>query len=211
MAHFTPESAAGDKEPTGNANADTRHRRQTDRSTGAAPASMRRMALPDDPRLAWLLCGLLVLLLIGAVIWGFGQRDRADDARAANQTLADQLAQVRAGANATAYTLLPTGDGPADARGTAYFALTGSGMLQVAGLPALTTDQRYQLWYFPTADANPIPGGSFALDDQGIGFTLIPSDVGRFVSIGISREPAKGSRTPTGAMLVTGTVNGARG
>lgn len=174
-------------------------------------ATVRRMALPSDPRLPWLLTGLLSLLLIGVIIWGVGQQDKAHDARASNETLTRELAQVRAGANATAYTLQPTKDGPADARGTAFYALTGSGMLQVAGLPAPAAGQRYQLWYVPEPDAKPIPGGTFTLNEQGIGFTLIPSDVGRFTSIGISLEPEKGSQAPTGPMLVTGTVNGARG
>lgn len=175
------------------------------------PVALRRMALPSDPRLPWLLTGLLALLLIGAIIWGFGQRDKADTTQANNQTLTRELAQVRAGANATAYTLTPTKDGPASARGTAFYALTGSGMLQIAGLPPLAAGQRYQLWYFPKPDQKPIPGGTFALDAQGIGFMLIPSDVGNFAQIGISREPEKGSQAPTGPMLVTGTVNAARG
>lgn len=175
------------------------------------PVTVRRMALPTDPRLPWLLTGLLSLLFIGALIWGIGQRDSGDDAQATKEALTRELAQVRAGANATAYALVPTKDGPADARGTAFYALTGSGMLQVAGLPAPAAGRRYQLWYYPAANQQPIPGGTFTLDAQGIGFILIPSDVGPFTALGISLEPEKGSQQPTGPLLLTGTVNGARG
>ncbi len=207
MAHSNPESpAAGNRRPRDGARSTPPSR---DKPRVTVPA--RRMALPSDPRLPWLLTGLLCLLLIGVIIWGVGQRDNADDAQAANQTLTRELAQVRAGANATAYTLQPTRDGPAEARGTAFYALTGAGMLQVAGLPAPAAGQRYQLWYFPTATDKPLPGGTFTLDGQGIGFMLIPSDVGQFTQLGISLEPEKGSQAPTGPMLVTGTVNGARG
>lgn len=212
MAHSNPDPAkAGSTPRHASPEASKSPRRQRAPAGSPASAIPRRMALPTDPRLPWLLTGLLALLLIGTIIWGFGQRDNLDTARANNQTLTRELAQVRAGANATAYTLTPTKDGPADARGTAFYALTGSGMLQVAGLPPLAADQRYQLWYFPKPDQAPIPGGTFALDAQGLGFMLIPSDVGSFTQLGISREPGKGSQQPTGPMLVTGTVNGARG
>lgn len=208
MAHSNPESpAAAHRRTRDDASSTPTNRRDKPRVT----VPVRRMALPSDPRLPWLLTGLLSLLLIGVIIWGVGQRDNAQNARTDNQTLTRELAQVRAGANATAYTLQPTKDGPAEARGTAFYALTGAGMLQVAGLPAPAAGQRYQLWYFPTVNDKPIPGGTFTLNGQGIGFTLIPSDVGQFTQLGISLEPEKGSQAPTGPILVTGTVNGARG
>lgn len=217
MAHSNPDPTRAGNRPRRagtNTPAPARRDRTTRGQAGSnarPPVALRRMALPSDPRLPWLLTGLLALLLIGTIIWGFGQRDKADTARASNQTLTRELSQVRAGANATAYTLAPTRDGPANVRGTAFYALTGSGMLQISGLAPLAAGQRYQLWYYPKLDQKPIPGGTFVLDAQGIGFMLIPSDVGTFTTLGISREPETGSQTPTGPILVTGTVNGARG
>ena len=184
--------------------------------TGTTPArrlapSSRRMALPDGGGLPWLMTGLLFLGTIGVIAWGFGLRSERDEARASLAAESAQLAEVRGNANATAYTLIPTAQGPEMARGTAFIQPEGSGVLEIVNLPPLDAARAYQIWYYPEIDAVPLPGETVALTAEQIAFSLIPADVGAFQSIGVSVEPTAGSQTPTTDIILLGTVGGARG
>lgn len=180
-------------------------------ATATRPSTARRMGLPDGRGLPWLLTGLLFLAGIGLLIWGFGLRSELDAARASLADESAQLAQVRANANATAYTLIPTAEGPELARGTAFIRPEGSGVVEIVNLPPLDAAQRYQLWYYPEGDGAPLPGETITLNEDSIAFSLIPADVGVFRAVGVSVEPATGSQAPTTPMIMLGTVGGARG
>ena len=174
-------------------------------------ASSRRMALPAGGALPWLLTGLLFLTTIGVIAWGFGLRSERDTARASLAAESADLADVRSRANATAYTLIPTAQGPELARGTAFIQPEGSGVLEIVNLPPLDAARAYQVWYYPDVDAAPLPGETVTLNAEQIAFSLIPADVGAFQSIGVSVEPAAGSQAPTTPIILLGTVGGARG
>ncbi len=177
----------------------------------APRGSGRRMALPEGSTLPWLLTALLFLGVIGLVAWGVGLRSDLDTTRATLTVRGQDLATVRLGANATAYTLVPTAEGPELARGVAFFQPEGSGVLHLSNLPALDPARAYQLWYFPVGDEAPIPGDTFNLNEDGIAFSLIPADVGAVRALGISAEPTAGSQAPTGPIILIGTLGGARG
>lgn len=160
--------------------------------------------------------GLLVLgglalltMIIGA--WGLSLRNDLQDEQARNTTLQAEIDQLRSQANATAYELAPAGAGPAGALGTAFFTLSGTGVITVANLEQAPEGRSYQVWYYPTEDAEPIPGATIPVDAQGSGYTLIPADVGLFTSVAVTLEPAAGSTTPTGPEILRGTTGGARG
>ena len=146
-----------------------------------------------------------------AVVWGLtlrADRDRAED-RAAG--LEADIADIRELANATSYQLLPAAGAPANAAGTAFFALDGTGVISVVNLEPAPAGRAYQVWYYPTVEAAPLPGATFGVDAHGTGFMLIPADVGVFTTVAVTLEPEAGTTAPSGPMILEGTTGGARG
>jgi len=160
--------------------------------------------------------GLLVLLgvslaVIAALAWALTLRNQLGAANDDLEAAQVEIEELRAQANATAYQLQPTTDAPENANGTAFFALDGTGMISVANLAPAPEGRSYQVWYYPTADAEPLSGATFPVDSNGNGFMLIPADVGLFTQITITLEPEAGSPFPTGPVILTGATGGARG
>ncbi len=175
------------------------------RTTPAAPLLTRSQVLP------WLVTSLAVLAALGLSIWNVslrGDRDRLQDRLA---TALAENATIRQHANASVYQLRPTEQGPANAHATAWLSLNGSGVLSVANLPQPGEGRVYQFWYQTGTQGTLVPGGTFTVDAQGVGFMLIPADVGQFTGIAISAEPSGGSAAPTGPLLLSSEVSGARG
>lgn len=154
---------------------------------------------------------IALVALLGMVVWNMALRgDIADrDERLAAST--SELADVRSRANATVYQLLPSSDAPDNANAQAWFSIQGSGVLSVANLPPLPEGRTYQLWYMTDNPNAPVPGGTFAVDDTGQGFMLIPTDVSGVTSIAITEEAAGGAQEPTGPVLLSSDIEGARG
>lgn len=165
------------------------------------------------PRTSWLPAAALVALVVALAtsVWAISLRGDVDDLNAENRALTSEVELLRQRANATAYHLAPTGDAPANAAGTAFFTLDGSGVVAVTNLLPAPEGRSYQIWYFPSPDAEPLPGATFAVDENGSGFMLIPADVGLFTDITITLEPAAGSTSPTGPIYLSGSTGGARG
>ncbi len=154
--------------------------------------------------------GLASLLLV-SVFWGVSLRgdiDRAEDRAAALET---EVATLREGANATYSQLTPTDSAPANAGGTIFFALDGSGVITVFNLEPAPEGRSYQMWFYPTAGSTPLPGATFSLDENGTGFMLIPADAGVFTSVSVTLEPEAGTTTPSGPLILQGNTSGARG
>jgi len=156
------------------------------------------------------LAGLAVIAAI-AVAWGFSMRKEVDDANARADALQAEVDQLRAQANATAYSLSPGPEAPENALGTAFFSLDGSGVITVANLAQAPEGRSYQVWYYPTDEAEPIPGATFTVDEHGTGFMLIPADVGLFTTVTVTLEPEAGVASPSGPVILTGSTGGARG
>lgn len=153
----------------------------------------------------------LTALLIAALAWAFALRADRDHAEEAITVLQAEVAELREGANATAYMLQPSIDAPANAGGTAFFALDATGVISVVNLAQPPEGRSYQVWYYPTAESEPLPGATFAVDAQGTGFMLIPADVGVFTTVTVTLEPEAGTTSPSGPVILTGTTGGARG
>lgn len=156
------------------------------------------------------LAGLAGLLIL-AVVWGLTLRADRDRAEERSMDLAAEVATLRERANATAYQLLPAPDAPANAGGTAFFALDGTGVISVVNLLPAPEGRAYQVWYYPTPESAPLPGATFSLDEHGTGFMLIPADVGVFTTISVTLEPEAGTTSPSGPLVLQGTTGGARG
>lgn len=154
--------------------------------------------------------GLAALLAV-ALVWGFALRSDRDRAEADVAALETEVAELREGANATAYPLQPSVEAPANAGGTAFFALDGTGVISVVNLAPVPEGRSYQVWYYPTAEAAPLPGATFTVDAAGTGFMLIPADVGLFTTVSVTLEPEAGTTSPSGPVILTGTTGGARG
>lgn len=154
---------------------------------------------------------LLGLIVIGLGFWALNLRSNLRATDNAIARLESEIAQIRANTDATTYHLTTTPDGPPSASGTAYLSVSGSGVLTVAHVPTPPSGMGYQLWFFPTGGANPLPGGFVTIDAHGQGFSLLPVDMGPIATLGISLEPVAGSTSPTGPMILTGSLSGARG
>jgi len=161
--------------------------------------------------LPWLVASVAILAALGLSIWNANLRSERDRLQGRLETALAENATIRQHANASVYQLRPTEQGPANAHATAWFSLNGSGVLSVANLPQPGEDQVYQFWYQTGETGTLVPGGTFSVDAQGVGFMLIPADVGQFNAIAISAEPSGGSATPTGPLLLSSEVSGARG
>jgi anti-sigma-K factor RskA len=118
------------------------------------------------------------------------------------QQLQNQNAQWEVIANPhQVIALASTPDAPS-ASG-AFFLRDNEGVLILHGLPPLAEDQTYQLWILPPEGPS-IPADLLAIEDtQAARLAVnIPPEQSDFVGIGVSREPAGGSQTPTTIVLL---------
>ena len=70
-----------------------------------------------------------------------------------------------------------------------------------SNLPQLPASQTYQFWLIGD---QPASGGVFQVDERGEGSLVVHADqpLGQYQSVGVSREPAGGSATPTSDQIV---------
>lgn len=170
----------------------------------------RPRPLLDQITLPWAVAIAAAIACIALGSWALALRNDLDDAEGRISALVQERDEIRRAATATVYELSPTADGPAEASGTLYLTATGSGVLDAANLPD-PGDGVYQLWFHSQDGGPPLPGPTFTVNEDGLGFALIAADTGTFGSVSISREPAGGSETPTSPMVLTGDAAGARG
>ncbi len=95
----------------------------------------------------------------------------------------------------------------APARGMMFMSNDGRiGILAVLDLPPLPDDLVYQIWLIKGGVRTSV--GTFTVDASGYGQTVIQLvvPVGEFDAIGITVEPAGGSRDPTGDQVLVGDL-----
>jgi hypothetical protein len=165
----------------------------------------------DRALIPWAIALAAAIGCIALAIWAVSLRGDLADAEDRVAALVAERDSLREAATATVYDLVPTAQGPAGASGSLYLTATGSGVLDAVSLPKLEADTVYQVWFLPPDDGPPIPGNTFTVNEDGVGFTLIAADTGAFKGVSISREPEGGSEAPTGPLLLTGAAAGARG
>lgn len=171
----------------------------------------RPRPLLEQLTVPWAIAIVAAIACIALAVWAVSLRHDLDDAEARVASLVRERDEIRRAATATVYELAPTADGPADANARLYLTATGSGVLDVVNLPDPGEGRVYQLWFHPQGGGPLLPGASFTVDEDGIGFARIAADTGAFTGISISQEPEGGSEEPTGPILLTGDASGARG
>ena len=112
-----------------------------------------------------------------------------------NLSSAGQRTAILEAGDVTTVTL--QGEG-IDARFT-YSIAEEAGVFVSNTLPGLGEDQVYELWLI--GDAGPLPAGLFTPDDDGTSDALVES-VMPGVSLGVTVEPAGGSQSPTGEVIL---------
>lgn len=177
----------------------------------SSPPRQNASAVPSSPTDPWIIAAAAVLGAIVLAVWATSLRSELEDAEDRVAALTAERDELREASTAQVFTLSPTAQGPGNASGTLYLTAGGSGVLSAVNLPELDEGEAYQAWFLPPDEGEPIPGGTFAVNDRGIGFMLVSADVGAIRGISISAEPADGSTEPTGAMLLSGSASGARG
>lgn len=103
--------------------------------------------------------------------------------------------------------LLPgTAEAP-EASGLFYLGQNDQALLLLNNLTPLSAQQTYQLWLIP-ADRAPIPAGLLAVQSDAPTWLniQIPPEAQSFAHVGVSKEPAGGSLTPTGPIVLLGAV-----
>lgn len=146
--------------------------------------------------------GILVCLLLSVTTWAIlAQRDVS--------SLEDELATVRANANARSYTMEATDTAPANASGQVFLSVNGTGVITVTNLPRPGDNEVYRVWYMQD-DGSAVGGGTIPIDDAGHGFALVPGDSGDYAGIAISLEPSD-AEEPGGSFLLEVYVDSGRG
>jgi anti-sigma-K factor RskA len=73
----------------------------------------------------------------------------------------------------------------------------------------LPENQTYQLWLIPAdGDGAPLPSGLLAVQQAGVDSVTItlPDDATNYAAVGVSIEPAGGSPSPTGPIVLVGVT-----
>lgn len=102
---------------------------------------------------------------------------------------------------------LPGTEEAPDASGAFYLGADKQGLVVLNGLPPLSTGQTYQLWLIP-AEGPPKPAGLLAVttDTTAWQTVSVSPDAENFAAVGVSIEPAGGSPTPTGPIVLLSKI-----
>lgn len=161
-------------------------------------------------RRQWLAAAVLAVAAVGAIVWALVLQGRLSDVKSENARQAQQIAELRSRADAFGWTLAPTSNGPAAAKGQVLYSLHSQiALLYVTGLQPLPAGKVYQVWYLK--GSQPMPGGTFEVNAQGQGLLAITTDVATYNALALTAEPHGGSKAPTSAVLMSAQLNGAAG
>lgn len=116
------------------------------------------------------------------------------------QTRLGEAERVQTVVAAADLQILTAADSPVGPARFAYSAQLGQGVFTGSGLPALGTDQTYELWLIGTE--GPSPAGIFLPGEDGTAVVLVTGDLDTGVTLGLTVEPQGGSNQPTGEVLI---------
>ena len=175
---------------------------------GARPA----MPTIGGLRPSSILIGVFALIAAIGVLWALSLNDRIATKNDEITALHRQVDQFRQAANASAFTLSPTSNGPEGARGTVFYSLADSRVIiDVSGLPELDQDRVYQVWFQRSGSNAWEPGPTFLVNQQGESVQRLPGETPTFARIAVSEEPAPGSSEPSSDFLLEGALAGGNG
>lgn len=152
----------------------------------------------------WPVAAALTLVAVGAVVWALAMQGRVADQEERLTAQRAEIEEMRA-ANALAFAMVPTADGPSGAWGNLlYDPGDGLAMVYVDGLPPLAADQAYQLWMLKGTE--PSPSETFAVDADGDASMAMEGDLSEYDAVALTIEPAGGSAAPTSAPILLGEM-----
>lgn len=167
---------------------------------------------------------LLVAVIYGAFSWNQARRLAQDIAQARqeiaqlqrqvdelqqiNQRLEQELIDSRrqiALFTAPDRVVLLAGTSEAPEAQGAFYISNNEGMLVLRHLPSLPPEKIYELWLIP-ADGSPVPAGLIQPQEAGVQTVRISleNQLTDFAAVGLSIEPAGGSPSPTGPIILLG-------
>lgn len=152
----------------------------------------------------WPVAAALTLVAAGAVVWALATQGRIADQNERLAAQRDEIEEMRS-ANALAFAMAPTADGPSGASGNLLYAPgDGLAMLHVAGLPALAEGRAYQLWMLKGTE--PIPSETFAVGAGGDASMAMEADLSGYDAVALTVEPVGGSPLPTTSPILLGEM-----
>lgn len=155
---------------------------------------------PLIPGWALVAAAAAILLVSGSVGWGYENEQSNSSAVIADIpiSLVDD--------SATAY-LLDDSDLPVSATGVVFAEPQAREVYLVAnGLPALSPDQRYQVWLFTTDDKQQSAGLlAVGADGDVRVFLETSAPFAHYVGLALTAEPATGSAAPTSDLVLGGS------
>jgi len=166
-------------------------------------ATSRRRFMPSRssvPRWA-LVASAAIFLVSGSVIWGYEQRNSS-----AVMHLQDNPISALVSDSVAAYPL-DDSDLPVSATGVLFAEPQGHEVYLIAnGLPALPSDQRYQVWLFTTDDQQQTAGlVTVGADGDLRAFLETPAPFAHYVGVALTAEPESGSAVPTSDLVLGGS------
>jgi anti-sigma-K factor RskA len=154
-------------------------------------AEARRRRTP----VRWVAPALAAAAAVIAVALGIGWS-------ATHRTL-DREQSVTAVLTAPDAASVPLSGAPGTMR-VVYSPSRGESVVVADGLADLPADETYQLWFID-ADGNPSSAGIFRTDD-GRATKVVTGTPADAAAVGVTKEPAGGSKTPTLPILMSGNV-----
>lgn len=102
-----------------------------------------------------------------------------------------------------------TPDAPAASARLIASPQRGTAVLLASGLRAPGAGRAYQIWFL--RGGQPVPNALFAVDRRGRGLSLAPlgAPLGSFDTVAVTPEPASGSPSPTGPIVLAGALRSA--
>jgi anti-sigma factor RsiW len=141
--------------------------------------------------------GLAVSLLILGTLFGLWWQQPGDSSQSA-------VAQLRARPDVHVVSLMGTGPTPAAGGQLLFTSDLSQAAVEVSGLPALPASRTYQVW-FDQSDQTWTSGGVFRVDQTGTADVMVrfPSALSAYRGCWITEEPAGGSTSPSGSLVLT--------
>ena len=196
--------------------ADARTRAGAARQSPAVDRS--RISKPRGARFGNLFpYAVAVLSLIAAVgigLWGLSLNNEVAHLRSAIAALQQEVESQRTvlarltSPQAQTFAISGTEHQPQAQGQLIADSKTGSAVLVVTGLKVLPAGSTYEFWLIK--DSTAVPAGLFRVDEQGQGVLQVTQSLASnsFNAIGVSIEPAGGSKQPTGDIVMLGKLSG---
>ena len=173
----------------------------------AATQRRRRAWWQWAERASALVAAASLAVAMGAAGYAYAQRQEIQHTTQTAAQLSETLA-VMYQPGMVAKTLSP-GEAAPQARARLFLAPDGQqAVLMAYDLPQLARDKAYQLWLNNPDVNKKDSGGLFHVDEKGRGQLIVraPAALEGYKTCGVTKEPAQGSRWPTGERVLVGQL-----